>query len=113
MAPVPRGHRLHSQQDGLGSPLCGRVMDPHHVGAGWAQASKGTACCGDGASGAMVASRSLIQRCILLANTSVPSSAFSVSSGNDISFYAHVYSLSTSFGKQFKCCINTQLVEPD
>lgn len=65
-----------------------------------------------GASGAVVASRSLIQRCILLADTSVPFSAFSVSSENDISFYAQMYSC-TSFGKQFKCCINTQLVEPD
>lgn len=52
MAPVPRGHRLHSQQDAGFSPLWA-VMDPHCLGAGWAQASKGTACYGDGASGAV------------------------------------------------------------
>ena len=55
MAPVPRGHRLHSQQDGLDSPLCGHVLDPHRLGAGWAQASKGTVCYGDRGPGAVVA----------------------------------------------------------
>ena len=71
-------------------------MDPHHLGAGWAQASKGTACYGDRSPGAVVASQSLMQPCILLADICVPSSAFSISSENNISFYAHVYSLSTS-----------------